>query len=180
MPMPSMSSTGPHVRPARSGDVDAVLTFLSEVFAGDETLPDRVELEACLRSGASYLLVAVEGRTVVGVVLLRDLAFRPWTVCAFLGVAPEGRGRGIGAALLRAALQIARRPLFRLWVRASNAPARRLYEAHGWRVWARHAAHYPDGCDGLVMMRWMGWTRGVQAAATVRGRARKPDALSLP
>lgn len=51
-----------------------------------------------------------------------------------LWVAPEGRGRGIGDSLVAAVLDWARdheRPSVRLWVKAANAAAQRLYERHG-------------------------------------------------
>jgi ribosomal protein S18 acetylase RimI-like enzyme len=50
-----------------------------------------------------------------------------------LYVAPDAQGQGIGTRLLELAEQ--RRPAgLRLWVFASNAPARAFYERHGFVV----------------------------------------------
>ncbi|HEY7197580.1 MAG TPA: GNAT family N-acetyltransferase [Gaiellaceae bacterium] len=54
-----------------------------------------------------------------------------------LYVLPEAQGRGVGGALLAAA--VARRreagdTELRLWTLEGNEPGRRFYEAHGWRL----------------------------------------------
>ena len=87
------------------------------------------------------MLVAVEDGELLGFVLLR----RPGPLAANahvlmiggLAVAPVAQGRGVGRSLVEAALDEAWRRGARkvtLRVLASNAPARRLYEACGFVV----------------------------------------------
>lgn len=76
-----------------------------------------------------------------------------------LAVLPDFRRRGLGRALLAAAVQEASargaRTLF-LEVAAGNAPARALYAGSGFAEAARRAAYYPDGGDALVLRRDLG------------------------
>ncbi len=76
---------------------------------------------------------------------------------ATIGVLPEFRRRGIGAALLRDCERRLGRTLtgpggrVRLCVRPSNAPAIQLYERSGYQqvsVWSRY---YQNGEDALVL-----------------------------
>ncbi len=70
---------------------------------------------------------------------------------ATIGVLPEYRGRGIGAALLRACEKQIDMPRIRLCVRASNDTAIRLYDREGYHragLWPRY---YNDGEDAIVM-----------------------------
>jgi ribosomal-protein-alanine N-acetyltransferase len=76
---------------------------------------------------------------------------------ANLAVAPAERGKGIGAALLDAALREARSRSTRevyLEVRESNVAARGLYEGRGFSVVGRRRKYYrqPDE-DALVLRR---------------------------
>lgn len=73
-----------------------------------------------------------------------------------IGTVPHVQGRGIGAAQLRwmiaeAAARGAGTLL--LEVRASNAPARRLYERHGFTAVSVRRRYYPGGEDAVVMLR---------------------------
>jgi len=70
---------------------------------------------------------------------------------ATVGVLPEYRGRGIGAALLEACE--ARIPLktIRLCVRRSNETAIRLYERFGYTRLGEWTRYYHDGETALVM-----------------------------
>jgi ribosomal protein S18 acetylase RimI-like enzyme len=70
---------------------------------------------------------------------------------ATLGVVPEYRRRGIGAALLQACeaqLSVGR---VRLSVRLSNSPAIELYERFNYQRVGRWGHYYQDGEDALVM-----------------------------
>ena len=87
------------------------------------------------------VLVAVVGEEVVGYVKVRPPTPLPSNAhvqqIQGLAVAPTARRRGVGAALLAAAEQEARRRGARklsLRVLASNAGARRLYDASGFAV----------------------------------------------
>ncbi len=71
-----------------------------------------------------------------------------------LGVAPELRGRGIAAALLRALLdELEVRGFERvvLEVRSDNAGAIALYRQLGFDLLKRLEAFYRDGCDAYLM-----------------------------
>jgi ribosomal protein S18 acetylase RimI-like enzyme len=71
-----------------------------------------------------------------------------------IAVAPAAQGRGLGARLLAACEEQARRRgsrRLRLEVRSSNSSATRLYDAAGYRVIARLESYYPDGEAALRM-----------------------------
>jgi ribosomal-protein-alanine N-acetyltransferase len=70
---------------------------------------------------------------------------------ATIGVLPEYRGRGIGAALLRACEEKLEVPVIRLVVRESNLTAIRLYERFGYAMMGKWRKYYSDGEDGTVM-----------------------------
>jgi len=73
-----------------------------------------------------------------------------------IGVAPECQGRGIGAVLLRALIDEARRRgahVLGLEVRADNDIAQRLYARHGFEAVGRRRGYYqPSGVDAVVML----------------------------
>lgn len=75
---------------------------------------------------------------------------------ANLAVDPEARGRGIGSALLDAALAEARRlrtdEIF-LEVRNSNLRARQLYESRGFAEVGRRRRYYRQPVEDAVILR---------------------------
>ncbi len=86
-----------------------------------------------------------------GLVLLRVAADEAEVLT--LAVAPEARRRGIGRALLEAAMAaVAQRAvtLF-LEVARSNLPARSLYAAAGFVEAGSRRGYYPGGEDALVL-----------------------------
>jgi ribosomal-protein-alanine N-acetyltransferase len=76
---------------------------------------------------------------------------------ANLAVDPDVRGRGLGSALLDAALEEARRQhteeVF-LEVRDSNARARQLYESRGFVEVGRRRKYYRRPVEDAVILRW--------------------------
>ncbi len=95
---------------------------------------------------------------------------------ATIGVLPEYRRRGIGAALLRECEQQLGKTLavpdgrVRLCVRPSNAPAIQLYERSGYQqvsVWNRY---YQNGEDALVLEKQIYPGGGRQPAGERRDR----------
>ena len=66
-----------------------------------------------------------------------------------IAVDPAARRRGVGRALVEAALAGTRRA--HLEVRADNGAARGLYEGLGFEVVGRRAGYYADGEDALLM-----------------------------
>lgn len=72
-----------------------------------------------------------------------------------IGVWPEARRRGIGGALLGAALEAAaRRDVVEavLEVRASNLPAQRMYERFGFRVVGQRKGYYREPVEDANIM----------------------------
>jgi ribosomal-protein-alanine N-acetyltransferase len=96
-------------------------------------------------------LKAMAGDRLVGFIAgdIRPRESLAWI--ATIGVLPEYRRRGIGAALLQtceAQLSVRR---VRLSVRASNRPAIELYERSNYQQVGRWGRYYQDGEDALVM-----------------------------
>src|SRR5215207_2931875 len=113
------------VRPATAADLDAVMAIERASFG--DPWPDRAFADSLRDAGLSFLVASVGGE-VAGYVIA-------WFVVdegeiANLAVRPASRGRGIGKALLDAALGLGRArgtlATF-LEVRESNVVARALY-----------------------------------------------------
>jgi len=73
-----------------------------------------------------------------------------------LGVAPQFRQCGIGARLLPECEARLSRPVLRLMVRESNAPAIALYKRFGYGHVRREMRYYNDGEAGLLMEKRRG------------------------
>jgi ribosomal protein S18 acetylase RimI-like enzyme len=102
-------------------------------------VPTRPELERMLASGATRLFLAHIGERVVGMLAL--VIFRiPSGVRAWVEdvvVDTESRGRGVGEALTKAALDLARKEGVRtvdLTSRPSREVANRLYQRLGFKL----------------------------------------------
>jgi ribosomal-protein-alanine N-acetyltransferase len=76
---------------------------------------------------------------------------------ANLAVDDSARGRGVGSALLDAAIEEARRhgtdEVF-LEVRSSNARARQLYESRGFVEVGRRRRYYRRPVEDAIILRW--------------------------
>jgi len=103
------------------------------------TLPNVVRLKA-IAEGKMVGFIAGDIRRSEGV---------SWI--ATIGVLPEFRRRGIGAALLQACEQRLDTPHIRLSVRTSNLVALRLYEGFGYRHYTLWERYYSDGEDATVL-----------------------------
>lgn len=106
------------------------------------------------RRSNTVLLVAEEDKSITGYAAL-------WLAVdeaelGNLAVRPGWRGRGIGRTLLRHVLEAAAargaRAVF-LEVRESNAVARRLYEASGFRVVGSRPDYYASPREDALVMR---------------------------
>jgi ribosomal-protein-alanine N-acetyltransferase len=75
---------------------------------------------------------------------------------ATIGVLPEYRRQGIGAALLQACESRLGVGSIRLSVRRSNQTAIRLYERLGYQQVGAWAGYYEDGEDALVLEKVLG------------------------
>lgn len=133
--------TRPLVRAAQPRDDDALWALDREVWSPDHSPGPRPSGDRPFVADGRTCLVAESGEQVVGYVSLSSatpLASNAHVAMIDgLAVRPDARGRGIGAALVAAAVEHAgheglRR--IRLRVLATNASARRLYERHGFVV----------------------------------------------
>ena len=78
-----------------------------------------------------------------GVLLLSEVVDRPAWEVAYLGLTPQARGRGLGLASLRYAIELARHHAdwLELAVDDRNKPARKLYDAAGFTPFDRRTVH---------------------------------------
>lgn len=145
----AQSDTGVAIEPASLRDLGP-LRHLEQVCFPKDAWP-LLDLIGVLTFGGVVRLKAVSDQQMVGFIGgdVRRMEGVAWI--ATVGVLPEYRGRGIGAALLQACE--ARVPVnrIRLCVRPSNDVAIRLYERFGYTKAAEWARYYQDGESALVM-----------------------------
>ena len=145
---PTAGPSAAHLRRAPIGDLDALVELENASFAV-ERMSAR-QLRRHLESLSAEIFVATRDRQVVGAAVL---FFRRTTHVARLysiAVAASERGSGLGASLLAAAEQAARRRgsrTLRLEVRSDNLRAQRLYERYGYHRFGLHRGYYEDGHD---------------------------------
>lgn len=143
----------PIIRPATSADLPSLLG-LEQQFAGDRL--SRASFRRLLRSLSAELWLAEEDGVVLGdaVVLFRR-GFKSARLYSLV-VDPAARGRGIGAALLEAVSDAARRRgcvSLRLEVREDNHAALTLYRRAGFAETTRIEDYYQDGAPALRMRK---------------------------
>lgn len=157
-----------HIRAATPADATAIDSLLEAQFPYDPNRLTDAEFAQLAPGRRLSVFVAENGDGICGFVVLRDRKARPWTGIDFIGVAPQAARKGVGMALMQAACAEAARPILRLFVHASNMPARALYASAGFRHTATKAAHYPNGEDAFVMMRFLGprWMRSRRGHTT--------------
>lgn len=101
--------------------------------------------------GASCVVAEIDGRIVAyycAATVLDEMNLHT------IAVAPEHRGRGIARRLIASLFADARRleaSLIHLEVRASNATARRLYAAHGFREVGLRKGYYQSPLEDAVL-----------------------------
>ncbi len=96
-------------------------------------------------------LKAVQAERMVGFVAADVRPRQRLAWIATIGVLPEYRRRGIGAALLSACESRLTVPRVRLCVRLSNTDAQRLYRQFGYQTVDQWRAYYRGGETALVM-----------------------------
>jgi len=119
--------------------VDSLTAFLHESLKPyEDPLPVvREGIEYALSSEpgrGGFVLVALSGVELLGALVMLNTGmarYVPENLLVFVAVSPEARGRGIGGALVRRALEEADGDV-KLHVEHDN-PARRLYERCGFR-----------------------------------------------
>jgi len=140
------------IRSATLNDLPAIQALEQQApTASHWTLP---QYEKLLSDGV--VLVAEQGGHLRGFLCAQNVAVE-WEIENVV-VATEFRRRGIANALVRALIERARsqkaNPLLgevRLEVRESNAPARRLYEKHGFREAGRRRAYYLNPLEDAIL-----------------------------
>jgi ribosomal-protein-alanine N-acetyltransferase len=142
------------IRSAVPEDAPAVVAIEKACFADSWT---ERSIQKALTDERTGVLVAQREGAICGYAAA-------WTVgdegeITRLAVIEAARGHGIGEQLLDATLkECVQRGVMRLFleVRASNTPARRLYERCGFVEAGLRRRYYRDGEDAVIM----GWTSG--------------------
>ena len=166
------------IRPAHEVSITALNALFEEVYASTdgmcETLAEKfhdlpdfsTQLADIASRPGGQVLVAEDAGKLLGYLTLtpRRPAKLAHTADLSMGVASAARGRGIGKALLTAAMTRACAPLeiIYLMVRADNSAAVRLYAAAGFETLARLENDTRIGTqhhDGLLMRAWAGERR---------------------
>lgn len=123
-----------------------------QVFADPWTVRD---FEDCVTSDATFLVAETEdGTGVAGYVIALDAADEGEILN--LAVAPDGRRRGLGRALVEEVLaELSERGARNIYleVRESNAAARALYAAHGFREVGRRPGYYRRPVEDAIVLR---------------------------
>ena len=134
------------LRHAQSSDLDALVSLEHQCFTSDRL--SRRSFRRFIRGDHSQCLVLSRDEQCVGYAVV---LFRKGSSLAriySLAVSPSARQGGLGKALLHGSEQAAKAQhcLFvRLEVRADNPTAIALYQAQGYRAFAREADYYEDG-----------------------------------
>ena len=144
-----MAAKGVTIARATWRDVIALWRLERAIFSRDAY--DPLTLLLLVAWPGSAALKATNGKSLVGFVA----GDQPWGEQAawivVLGVAPLHQRGGIGARLLAECEARLDRPVLRLMVRESNAPAIELYMKFGYARVRREASYYADGEAGLLM-----------------------------
>jgi len=141
----------PGVRAARSDDLPAVVAIEQASFS--DPWPHQAFADS-LVDPIRRFLVAVEGAEVVGYVIAWFVAGQG--EIANIAVAPASRGRGIGAALLDAALADGASQgatAIYLEVRESNHAARALYASRAFLEVGRRRGYYRRPLEDAIVLR---------------------------
>ena len=158
------------IEPAGAGDLEATWLLYEDVCAHQDldaygprwtlgVYPARSDIEGHVRAGDLYVGRAGERIACAMVVTPHEdpeYAGVPWKLKAapdevavihLLAVSPDLRGRGLGAELVRAAIDIARRGgarVMHLDVVPGNLAASRIYEEAGFSLACTHEIFYED------------------------------------
>jgi GNAT superfamily N-acetyltransferase len=109
----------------KPSDLALSAQFLTERLSRDESVVILAEAEDGHLRGFVQLFPSFSSVRAAPIYILNDLF-----------VAPHARGGGVGAALVREAVDVARRAgavKIKVSTAIANAPARRLYEGQGWK-----------------------------------------------
>lgn len=144
------------IRAAEDQDLDRIAELENVLFA-DSPWPWKEFEHELHENPFAILLVDEEEGRVVG--YLDYWILYEQAQVATIGVDPEFQNRGIGSALLSYAEKDAADQgceTFSLEVRVSNAPARHLYEKHGFIQVNIRKGYYENGEDAYLMVKPIG------------------------
>jgi ribosomal-protein-alanine N-acetyltransferase len=141
------------LRPMRWWDIEQVVALEQALF-DDAWSPETFWDELAQGGSRTYLVAADGDDRVVGYAGLAAMPDEGYVQT--IGVAPEHQRTGLGATLLTALLDDAKRrelPRVGLEVRVDNRAAIALYERFGFHGIAVRKRYYqPSGADALVMV----------------------------
>jgi ribosomal protein S18 acetylase RimI-like enzyme len=143
------------IRPASQADVPALLALYAELHPDDPSPPATTALDAWRAIEAQAgrtVLVAESAGSVIGTIDCATLpnltrVARPFMLVENVVVTAEHRRSGVGAALLEAAVTMARQAAcykVQLMSRVSRQAAHAFYESHGFRAVAQGYRLYLD------------------------------------
>lgn len=145
------SSIAGKIRPFRPSDAGAISDILDGSSAAAQWPP---ESYAKLASSPGGLLLVCEAHgKPIGFLAGRQVTNEAEILN--IAVSPDSRRRGVGSALLRAALgNFQRSSIARVFLelRESNLPARTLYERHGFVSCGRRKCYYANPSEDAVCM----------------------------
>ena len=140
----------PVIRPAEKRDLSALAALEAEIFSAPWT---EEQLSGYLEGENHLFLVAEEVDEIIGYV--NAMAILDEGYIGNVAVAPAHRRRGVGDALLATLTALGREKglaFLTLEVRQSNAPARRLYEKHGFQAVGRRRGYYSRPREDAILM----------------------------
>ena len=136
------------IRPAGIADLDDLLALEQRAFNTDHL--SRRQYRRHLHSATADVLVASDAAGLLGNALVFFNARTDIARLYSIAVSDRARGQGLGAVLLGAAEEAARRRgsrALRLEVSQANPAAIRLYERHGYRRIGERRGYYENGED---------------------------------
>lgn len=151
------------IRPAKPEDLDALVAL--EQSAGSAAHWSRSEYEKLL-TGADRLVLVAEREHQVAAFIVAHAVAEDWEIENVV-VQANARRKGIASALVWTVLESTRadgQGRVYLEVRESNQPARRLYQAAGFREVGRRKGYYRDPVEDALLLE-----------CNISGAARKGD-----
>jgi ribosomal protein S18 acetylase RimI-like enzyme len=166
------------LRPARAGDVDALLAIEEAVFPTDRL--SRSSFRRLIASSSAAVLVGDVYGSVAGYCIVLFRANSSTARLYSIAVGPGQSGRGIGRMLIDGAKREAGArccSVLRLEVREDNPRAIAIYGQSGFQMTGSQADYYEDGMTAVRMA--MGLVRDDTVATRVTGRETKRGGASF-
>lgn len=142
------------IRPCRPEDLDHILVLEKESFPSDAF--DRETFSWILSVEPGGFLVAESGERLLGYVAAVSRSGEG--AIYSIAVRPGSRRKGVGIALMRAALDYLSTKVRRVYLQVSvnNGPAIALYEGLSFSKVGRLRRYYPNGDDAFLMSAEIG------------------------